>query len=293
MEREKFLIKSRNGHHKRLKKTKSQKDYLWLHLRELPYFRSLLRAVEARFYEEFTLDKPVLDVGCGDGHFASVVFDEPLDAGIDPWEAPIHEASRRGAYRLLAQSEGGEMPFPAASFNTAISNSVLEHIPDVEAVLRETARVLKPGGTFLFCVPNHNFLGSLSIGRLLDRLGLRRLGDAYRRFFNRIARHHHSDPPEVWQARLEAAGFQVERWWHYYSPRAMQVSEWGHLLGLPSLVARKLTGRWILAPTRWNLGLTYRLLKPYYDEDPRREDGVCTFYVARRSESVVPRRSAE
>ena len=57
--------------------------------------------------------------------------------------------------------------------------------------------------------------------------------------------------------------------------------EWGHYLGLPSLLIRKLTGRWILVPAHWNLMPTYRLLQPYA-EAVVREDGVCTFYIARR-----------
>ena len=258
------------------------KDYLWPHLRDLPYFRGLLRAVEARFYRDLDLPRPILDVGCGDGHFATVAFDAPLDAGVDPWAGPIREAAGRGAYHLLALADGGRMPFPDGHFGSALSNSVLEHIPQVEAVLADTARVLQPGAPFVFCVPNHQFLGSLGIGRALDRLGLRSLGDAYRAFFNRIARHYHCDPPEVWERRLEQAGFRLERWWHYYSPQAMQVTEWGHYFGLPSLVTRKLFGRWLIAPTRWNLALTEGLLRPYYDAPPETPEGVCTFYIARR-----------
>lgn len=257
------------------------KDYLWLHLRELPYFRSLMRAVEASFYRYIDLPAPVLDVGCGDGHFATVAFDHPLDIGLDPWKAPLNEASRRGGYRGLVQADGGDIPFPGGYFGSALSNSVLEHIPEVESVLQELARVLRPGAPFVFCGPNHNFLPSLSLGRFLDHVGLRPLGEAYRTTFNRISRHYHSDPPDVWGARLERAGFHLERWWHYYSPSALHITEWGHYLGLPSLICYRLTGRWILVPTRWNLALTYRLTKRRY-EPSEREDGVCTFYIARR-----------
>jgi SAM-dependent methyltransferase len=264
------------------------KDYLWLNLKDLPYFRALLRAIEARFYQDLELPSPVLDVGCGDGHFASVAFDHTLDVGIDPWWEPLHLASTAGAkvgrqaYRLLIQAQGSQIPFPTATFGSAISNSVLEHIPGIEAVLAETGRVLKPGAPFYFCVPNQNFLDSLSIGRAFDRLGLVSLGDSYRSFFNRIARHHHCDTPEVWGQRLEQTGFELEKWWHYYPPEAMQVSEWGHYFGLPSWVSYKLTKRWILAPTHWNLGITYKLIKHHYEEEPRCPDGVCTFYIARK-----------
>lgn len=264
------------------------KDYLWLNLKDLPYFRSLLRAVEARFYRELELPQPILDVGCGDGHFASVAFEEPLAVGIDPWAAPLDEAKKRNdqserqIYQILVQALGSHIPFPDQMFASAVSNSVLEHIPAIDEVLHEVGRVLKPGAPFYFCVPNHQFADSLSIGRFFDQLGVGTLGDHYRTFFNRIARHYHCDPPEVWQVRLNRAGFVIDKWWHYYSPEAMRVSEWGHYLGLPSWISHKLTGRWNLAPTRWNLGLTYSMIQHHYQEDPVCDDGVCTFYIARR-----------
>ncbi len=259
-----------------------KRDYLWLHLRDLPYFRALLRAVEARFYEDIDLPGPVLDLGCGDGHFASVAFERPLDVGIDPWWQPLQEANQRDAYRGLAQSDGAALPFPDGYFASAVSNSVLEHIPHLEAVLFELARVLEPGAPFIFCVPNHNFLPNLSVGRALDAVGLPPLGDAYRAFFNRISRHHHCDPPKVWESRLQRAGFEIQRWWHYFSPAALRTLEWGHYFGVPAWVSRILTGRWILAPTHWNLALTRRLVQPYYDESHQQEQGAYTFYITRR-----------
>jgi SAM-dependent methyltransferase len=258
------------------------RDFLWLHIRELPYFRSLVRAVEARFYQDLPCPGPTLDIGCGDGHFAAIAFDRPLEVGIDPWAAPLKEAAQRRVYRLLACAAGGRMPFPDQIFSSAVSNSVLEHIPDVESVLAETARVLKPGAPFYFCVPNHQFLPALSLGKALDRIALHSLGNAYRKFFNRISRHQHCDPPEVWEARLKASGFSLERWWHYFPPRALHVTEWGHYLGLPSLVSQWLTKRWILVPTRWNLALTQRLVEPFYRAESICTDGVYSFYVARR-----------
>ena len=49
-------------------------DLLWRHLRGVPAFRALLRAVESRFYQDLELPRPVLDLGCGDGHFAGTTF---------------------------------------------------------------------------------------------------------------------------------------------------------------------------------------------------------------------------
>jgi len=258
------------------------KDYLWLHLRELPYFRALLRAVEARVYQDIELPSPTLDLGCGDGHFATIAFERKLEVGLDPWWGPLLEAKKRESYQSLMHADGAHMPFPDGYFASGVSNSVLEHIPHLDAVLAETARVLQHDAPFIFCVPNHNFLGTLSIGRALDRVGMRGLGDAYRSFFNRISRHQHCDSPDVWRDRLGEAGFTLERYWHYFSPEALRALEWGHYFGLPSWVSKLLTGRWIISPTRWNIALTRRLVERYYNEAPEQAAGVYSFYITRR-----------
>ena len=249
------------------------KDSLFLQLRDLPYFRALIRSVEASYYADFELPGPTLDVGCGDGHFAQLAFDRAVDVGLDPWHAPIQEAGRRAAYRLLVEADGAHSPFPGGYFASAFSNSVLEHIPHVEAVLAETARVLRPGAPFYFCVPNPRYLASLSLSRLLGR--------GYTEWFRRISRVEHADAPETWAARLERAGFILERYWHYFSPAAMRVLEWGHYFGLPSLLARRLTGRWILVRRRWNLSLTERYVRRYASPEPV-DLGTFTFFIARR-----------
>jgi SAM-dependent methyltransferase len=180
------------------------------------------------------------------------------------------------------------MPYPDGSFATIVSNSVLEHIPKVEPVLTEVARVLQPGGCFYFCVPGPNFLSFLSIGRALDRLCRpvcdRAPGNIYRGFFNRISRHYHCDGVEVWKQRLEMTGLELVQWWSYFSRRALVALEWGHYLGLPSLVCRKLLGRWILWPVRANLWLTERLLRPLYEE-PLPLHGAYLFLIARKPQT--------
>ena len=113
--------------------------------------------------------------------------------------------------------------------------------------------------------------------RFFDKIGLKSLGAAYRKFFNYISRHQHTDMPDVWEKRLAQAGFKIERWWHYFSPSALATLEWGHYFGLPSLILRKLVGRWMLAPYRWNL-FHYNALKKHIDH-PLHDSGAYTFYV--------------
>jgi len=264
----------------------ARKDHLWRQISSLPYFRALLRAVEARFYENIDLPVPTLDLGCGDGSFASLAFDRVIEVGLDPWEKPLREAEARGVYKKVVLSEASTIPYPDGYFASAVSNSVLEHIPTLEPVLMELARVLSPGAAFIFCVPNQRFLGTLSIGRFFDRLRLRFLGDLYRRFFNHISRHHHCDDAQTWQQRLERAGFELVDCWDYFSPRSLRVLEWGHYLGLPSLLTHRLFGRWIIAPWKWSLFFTHLITSNSYNEASVQEDGVYTFYIARKSIGV-------
>ncbi len=249
------------------------KDFLFPQISSLPYFRGLLRAVESSFYQELPLPSPVYDVGCGDGHFASLTFENKIDVGLDPWHDPIHEAKKFGAYQLLVEADGACTPFPSNYFASGFSNSVLEHIPHIDSVLMETRRVLKPDAPFYFCVPNSKYLSELALSKVL--------GKGYTEWFRKISRTVHADHPEIWQARLERAGFTLERWWHYFSPSSLHVLEWGHYFGLPSLIAKVLTGKWILSPSKWNLALTERFVRKYASTEPV-ENGTYTFYIARK-----------
>jgi SAM-dependent methyltransferase len=258
------------------------KDFLWLHLRELPYFRSILRAVEARFYQGLELPHPILDVGCGDGHFASVVFDSQIDIGVDLHLPSLREANRRGAYRLLLNSDGTRLPIRSESLGSAFSNSVLEHLPDLDGVLSEIARTLKPGAPLFFTVPNPGYRTELSFPRFLASIGLGRAARGYQDYFMWMSRTRNMMYEPEWVERLGRAGLAVERTERYFSPTALHALEWGHYLGAPSLVARWLTGHWIVAPQRWNLWLTERLTRRYYLETPC-PDGTYSLYLARKA----------
>ena len=254
---------------------------LWRHIRDLHYFRAMLRAVEDNFYQGLELPEPVLDVGCGDGHFASVAFDHPLDVGLDPWTGPLREAYCRHVYRLVVQADGAQSPFPDGCFASAISNSVLEHIPHVDEVIVEVSRVLRPGGLFVFCVPNDRFTTSLLGTTLFRKLGLKDASAFYSRFFNRIARHAHCDSQAVWKQRLENSGLTIEKCWDYFPPKSLHVLEVGHLFGVPALFTRKLTGRWILWKSRFNLLLPWVITHRHVTH-PISDQGTCSFYIARK-----------
>ncbi len=65
-----------------------------------------------------------------------------------------HGPERLGEVIDGARNEDvSRLTYPDASFDLMLSSDTLEHVPDFRAALRESRRVLKPGGRHLFTVP--------------------------------------------------------------------------------------------------------------------------------------------
>jgi SAM-dependent methyltransferase len=258
-------------------------DFFEQHLRAVPPHRVLLRAVECKLMGAVSPRHPVLDIGIGDGHFASVAYTEPIDVGVDTlWSDLTEAAARPNVYRSVAQASATALPFPDACFNTVVSNCVIEHIPDLDGTLGEIARVLRPGGRFATTLPSEHF-GSFLLGStILRALRLPRLASAYGDFFNRISHHHHVHSPDFWHAKLSAAGLPVEEHRYYFSAAAHRAFDLSHYLGLPNLVSRGLLRKWVLHPAQMRPYGWW--LRRYYDE-PWPEVGAYQFVVCvKRSE---------
>lgn len=126
--------------------------------------------VEGDYARRFILDAPmlkraelseartVLDVGCGEGRFCRMLAAKGLNTvGIDPAEALIREAQRlhpRGAYRVAGAED---LPFEDKAFDLVVAYLSLIDIADVSAAVRESHRVLRPGGHLLIANLNGFF----------------------------------------------------------------------------------------------------------------------------------------
>ena len=263
----------------------TRQDYLRAHLREVPPFRALVRSVECRFFEEAApFENPILDLGCGDGHFAAMAFKGRIYAGIDPSAAAVREAEQQhpDSYEHLLCGSATATPFADRFFKTVIANCVIEHIPDLDALLAEVFRVLQPGGRFLFGVPSHRF-GEMLLGSTLFRsLKLRGLAAAYGNWFNAHSLHFHTYDPATWISRLDGAGFTVEHWSYYISAEGLRAFDLAHYLSLPRLISRKLTGKWVAIQNPVANRLFDRWLRPHYEGPPPKEGAYIFFRTRKR-----------
>lgn len=158
----------------------------------------LWRAAEIAALREQSFERPILDVGCGDGLVTSMVL-SVVDVGLDPDEHTLERAARLGLYEQFECAPVEEAHLEDESFATVISNSVLEHLPHVDEALAAIARVLQPDGKLVLTAPTEAFSNWLALP--VER---------YTAWRNCSLCHLNLWSAEQWRRRLEKVGLEVE-----------------------------------------------------------------------------------
>jgi 2-polyprenyl-6-hydroxyphenyl methylase/3-demethylubiquinone-9 3-methyltransferase len=118
--------------------------------------------------------------------------------GIDPAISAVRAAAEHVPASFVLGT-GENLPFADSSFETVVCSEVLEHVDDIAAVIAEVSRVLRPGGVFVFSLPNRTLLSNLVLIQIAQRNWATRvlppdLHDWYRFIGSRdlcdLARHH-------------------------------------------------------------------------------------------------------
>lgn len=118
-------------------------------------YRSVLRRIPAGASR-------ILDVGCGDGYLTYLIAKSNPRAritGIDDEESGIGQANamtaRTGLSNLeFCQVPAGATPFRDNEFPIIVLADVIEHVPEVPAMLQELERITAPGGALIVTTPN-------------------------------------------------------------------------------------------------------------------------------------------
>lgn len=107
--------------------------------------------------------KNIIDIGSGDGFLTRILFEKSFILGIDNDEAgdAIIAKKKKRINNFLFQDARKKWNIKnKKKYDLVFSNSVLEHIPNVENVVSNASKINKKH-EFIFTVPNHNFEKSL------------------------------------------------------------------------------------------------------------------------------------
>ncbi len=104
-----------------------------------------------------TADLALLDIGCGPGGLVRKYEGRACCViGVDEHAASFRHLAEIAA---LVSARLDALPFPNAAFDLVTCSWVMEHIAQPDSAVAEIARVLRPGGHFLFITPNkHNYV---------------------------------------------------------------------------------------------------------------------------------------
>lgn len=112
----------------------------------------------------------VLDFACGNGvMFPTLAKLFNVVVGIDMHTTAASRLKNNYGLKnvIPVTANGLTLPFQNDFFSTVITTSTLEHFKELDAVVSELARIMKPGGQLLFLVPTENWF--YNVGRMLFR----------------------------------------------------------------------------------------------------------------------------
>ncbi len=189
-----------------------------------PGYRHALEIYKALMDDLVSEDTCLLDAGCGPGGLVKeYVGRAKLVVGTDRYATTFTHLAE---IPTLVEASLDELPYPANTFDLVTCSWVLEHLQTPAKTFAEMARVLKPGGHFLFITPNKNnyvvWLRRIIPNRPAKRIVYRIYGRD-EEFINPT--YYRANGYQDLHRLLTGAGLQEERFEHVSDPSYLAVNE--------------------------------------------------------------------
>jgi SAM-dependent methyltransferase len=142
----------------------AQREHMWSARRIEEEVAACPRRRIARYFMEYLpKGEPILEAGCGLGAWVIYLGDRGYDiAGIDNDAQVIGRLKEWRPSLNVSAGDIRALPCETGSLGAVISLGVMEHFEEgCDEAMRETFRVLRPGGLFFFTVPLNNIFRKL------------------------------------------------------------------------------------------------------------------------------------
>ena len=212
------------------------------------YYAALLRR-----YAPPVANGALLEAGCGMGHMLGLLQDDFRCTGIDLMDYAITQ-TRLNAPKVRVLQGDVNQPglFEPEEFTVVVALHLTEHLERPRDFIREIARILQPGGLFLFATPHPNYT-------------MRRFKDSLTDAIGKDETHINLHPPETWRAFCAENNLVVERhfsdglWDVPYLPLLPKTLQFA-LFGIPVLL--QVLTRTTLNPLDWGVNQIIVARKP-------------------------------
>ena len=185
--------------------------------------------------------RKVLDVGAASGWLAETLAlrgfrVSAVDLGLDSIRRAGKRLKDRGITVAFAQGDIYRLPFDDSGLDAVTASEILEHLDDPPPALREEARVLRPGGTFVLCTPYRERIETTLCSHCNQKTP--------------VNAHLHSFSESILARLLKESGFTVDRMDRFLSLPAERFGLSGLTVKLPfslwrmaDSLACRMTGR--------------------------------------------------
>ena len=195
----------------------------------------------------------LLEMGCGLGHLLGLLQDDFQCTGIDLIERSIRESRKNAPRATVRQGDATDFSgFDDGTFSAVVALHLVEHLPDPATTIRDIARILKPGGIFLFATPHPGY-------------SLRRFKDHETDAIGKDKTHINCHTPNVWRGWCEDNGLEMIQhfgdglWDVPYLPLIPKIIQFG-LFGLPAFLQVVTRTTWMpLALGVNQIGIAHKL----------------------------------
>ncbi len=239
------------------------------------YGKSFLAFFRSFELEEYTragvrFEHPVMDLGCGDGTFATMLQETGLldstDVSIDYSMKDLLAATKAG--HIAIQGDVMMLPFRNGTFASVLANGVLCCVKgSIDQLISEVYRILVDKGVLVLTVATPWFNQNLLIPKMLSKVGLSGLATRYLERLNGRLFHYHMFDEQAWLKKLEQAGFHAEQVRYYFTPH--EAFWWSLMLLRYSpfrvfALSRILEARWI---KQLAARITEKMFRPVFEKE--------------------------